>query len=125
MPRISDTITLGEGLRAFKAIVPQNGNTPAKFREQNPAKGLTGLALLNVGVSEDTSAGRPCIKTKTSIVYPHLDEKNVVVSTSRFDIATRIDRVVTSAEVAIMRSELIALIKSPEFAAALTGEQQY
>lgn len=125
MPRISDAITLGEGLRTFKAIVPQNGNTPAKFREQNSKLGLTSLALLNIGVSEDMSAGRPCIKTKTSVVYPHLNEEKVVVSTSRLDIATRIDRVVTSTEVTVMRSELIALINSPEFAAALTGEQQY
>lgn len=119
MPRISDTLTIGETER-FRAIRPQNNTTPAAFREISATKKPNELTLLNMGASEESERYR----SKLSLVVPvYLEGKQV--DTNRIDLTARINKAATAAEIAQIKSDLRGLIASNEFDALFEGQQQY
>lgn len=120
MPRISDTILIGAD-RNYKAVRPQNGDTPATFREV-ASKPSIALCLLNLGVTQDKTRTR----VKMSLVQPQLNaEKAIVVENNRADITVRLSNATSATDLGQFKADLRAFINSDEFDKALAGEQQY
>lgn len=121
MPRISDTITLGETL--FKAVRPQNVTTPAQFRQNGVAMAVA--KDLNLGVQTTKTANRMARRASASLTLPHLSVENVLEFTDRVDIKCRFDAVTPDAKIEAVLAEIAALILTPEFKALAKGEEQY
>lgn len=119
MPRISDVIAIGAD-RKYKAVRPQNGDTPATFREV-AAKPAIALSLLNMGVTQDKARTR----VRVSLVQPQLNAEGIVADTNRADITIRLANSTLVANLNQFKIDLLAIVDSAEFALALAGEQQY
>lgn len=119
MPRISDTIAISVD-RKYKAVRPQNGETPATFREM-ANKPTIALSLLNLGVTQDKSRTR----VRISLVQPHLNAEGIVADTNRADITIRLANSTTTADIGQFKADLYAFVNSNEFSLAMAGEQQY
>lgn len=120
MPRISDVIAMGHD-RKYKAVRPQNGETPATFREVADKPSIA-LSLLNLGVTQDKTRTR----VRVSLVQPQLNaEGTVVADTNRADITIRLANSTPVADLDQFKIDLLAFVDSNEFALALAGEQQY
>lgn len=119
MPRISETIFV-DSTRHYKAVRPQNGDTPATFRE-TANKPVIALSLLNLGVTQDKQRTR----VRLSLVQPQLNTDGVVADTNRVDITVRLANLTSVADVDQLKADLRAFVASYEFDVALNGEQQY
>lgn len=119
MPRISDNIAIGTN-RKYKAVRPQNGETPATFREV-ANKPAIALSLINLGVTQDKARTR----VRVSLVQPQLNAEGIVADTNRADITIRLANRTLVADLDQLKADLLALVNSAEFSLALAGEQQY
>jgi hypothetical protein len=119
MPRISDVISIDDN-RNYKAVRPQNGDTPATFREVAD-KPTIELSLLNLGVTQDKSRTR----VRLSLVQPQINAEGVISDTNRADINVRLANTTSLADLDQFKADLIAIILSDEFEEAIAGEQQY
>lgn len=119
MPRISDSIAISAS-RKYKAVRPQNGETPATFREV-AAKPTIALSLINLGVTQDKARTR----VRVSLVQPRLNAEGIVADTNRADVTLRLANSTTIADLDQLKADLLALVNSTEFSLALAGEQQY
>lgn len=119
MPRISETIVIN-GTRNYKAVRPQNGDTPATFREVAD-KPTIALSLLNLGVTQDKLRTR----VRMSLVQPQLNAEGIVADTNRGDITLRLANTTSLADIAQFKADLRAFIDSNEFDDAIAGGQQY
>lgn len=119
MPRISDVIGIANN-RKYKAVRPQNGETPATFREV-ANKPAIALSLLNLGVTQDKARTR----VRVSLVQPQLNAEGIVADTNRADITIRLANSTLVADLDQFKIDLLAFVDSNEFALALAGEQQY
>lgn len=123
MPRVTEQLVLGD--RSFKAIRPQNNNTPAMFREANASSILT-ASVINLGVQEEKSSQLDRIRVKASIVQPVMGTEPVgQIDTNRVDIALRLNQATSSANLAILIADFRAFVASSEFELAMKGEAQY
>lgn len=119
MPRISDTIVIN-GTRNYKAVRPQNGDTPATFREV-AAKPSIVLSLFNLGVTQDKTRNR----VRMSLIQPQLNAEGIVVDTNRADVTLRLANTTSLADLTQFKADLRAFIASGEFDEAIAGNQQY
>lgn len=119
MPRISDTIAIGVD-RKYKAVRPQNGETPATFREMANKPSIA-LSLLNLGVTQDKTRTR----VRVSLVQPQLNAEGIVADTNRADITIRLANSTLIANLDQFKADLLAFVDSNEFSLAMAGEQQY
>lgn len=121
MPRISETLKLGE--TTYKAVRPQNGQTPAQFRQN----GVTFAESrdLNLGVQITKTANHSVRRSTGSLVVPVFDDKGVLMYTDRVDIKTRFDTLTTDANISSILAEVAALIASPEYIALVKGNEQF
>lgn len=123
MPRVTEQLVLGD--RSFKAIRPQNNNTPAMFREVNASSILT-ASVINLGVQEEKSSQLDRIRVKASIVQPVMGTEPVgQIDTNRVDIALRLNQATSSVNLAILIADFRAFVASSEFELAMKGEAQY
>lgn len=123
MPRISETLALAN--ITYKATRPQNGDSPASFREVSATKALTDLEMINLGVSQSTSGQRTYYRTKASLVAPRHDSEGQLLPSDRFDITARLSSGMTQADITALQQKLSQFILTPEFAAALAGDAQF
>lgn len=123
MPRITETLSLDNV--NYKAIRPQNGDSPASFREVNAAKALTALAMINLGVSQTTSNQRTYYRTKASIVVPRHDSEGQLLPSDRFDLTGRLSSEFTEADITAFQKTISLFVLSNEFKAALAGDAQF
>lgn len=123
MPRISETIALAT--TTYKAIRPQNGDSPASFREVNAAKALTDLTMINLGVSQSTTGQRTFYRTKASIVHPRHDSEGQLLPSDRFDLTGRLSSELTEADITALQQKLSLFVLTAEFKAALAGDAQF
>lgn len=126
MPRISETIALaGAKTTTYKATRPQNGDSPASFREVNATKALADLEMINLGVSQTSSGQRTYYRTKASMVSPRHDSEGQLLPSDRFDLTGRLSSELTEADITALQEKLSLFILSPEFKAALAGDAQF
>lgn len=123
MPRISDSLTLNEV--AFAATRPQNGDTPAAFREVSTSKPLQVLEMVNIGATVEKTAARHVFRAKASIIKPNAVVDGIQLSANRIDITTRLGSELTDDEIDDLSLKLVSLVSSTEFKAALRGNEQY
>lgn len=119
MPRISDTIVIN-GTRNYKAVRPQNGGTPATFREV-ANKPTVALSLFNLGVTQDKTRNR----VRMSLVQPQVNAEGVTTDTNRADVTVRLAQATSLADLAQFKADFRAFVASDEFDEAIAGEQQY
>lgn len=119
MPRISNAIQVNSD-RQYKAVRPQNGDTPATFREV-ANKPMIALSLLNLGVTQDKSRTR----VRLSLVQPQINAEGVTTDTNRADVTIRLANATLLKDLAQFKADLKAFIASNEFEEAIAGEQQY
>lgn len=119
MPRISDVISIDDN-RNYKAVRPQNGDTPATFREVAD-KPTIALSLLNLGVTQDKSRTR----VRLSLIQPQINAEGVTTDTNRADVTIRLANSTSLTDLAQFKADLKAFIQSDEFEEAIAGEQQY
>lgn len=119
MPRITDAIFV-DSTRHYKAVRPQNGDTPATFREVAD-KSVIALSLLNLGVTQDKQRTR----VRLSLVKPQLNYDGIVIDTNRVDVTVRLANTTSTTDVNQLKADLRAFIASNEFDFAIDGEQQY
>lgn len=119
MPRISDAIQVDSN-RQYKAVRPQNGDTPATFREV-ARKPTIALSLLNLGVTQDKLRTR----VRLSLIQPHINADEVIVDTNRADVTIRLANTTSLLDLDQFKTDLKAFIDSNEFEEAIAGEQQY
>lgn len=119
MPRISDTIAIN-GTRKYKAVRPQNGDTPATFREVAD-KPTVSLSLLNLGVTQDKTRNR----VRMSLIQPQVNAEGVTTDTNRADVTIRLAHVTSLTNLAQFKADFRAFVASDEFDEAIAGEQQY
>lgn len=122
MPRISESIELGT--TTYVAVRPQNGTAPATFRESNTNKPLAELKSVNIGAAVEKTANQHVFRAKVSLQKPSIVE-GIVFPVERIDITSRLSSRLTDAEVTELQAELVALVSSDEFVAALRGNEQY
>lgn len=130
MPRITEQLTLTttspSATATFKAVRPQNGQTPAMWRNSDEGRAIGLRPVINLGVISDTSANRDVTRVNLSYVQPLVDLKGEVLQPNRVTMKVRIDDTAsTSASIDELHSALIAMVLSAEFAAALRGDQQF
>lgn len=123
MPRISETLSLGT--MTYKAVRPQNGDTPAAFRQVDGLKPLSLLWMLNQGVTQGQSGNLTVNRVKSSVVAPRIDTEGKLQSSDRIDLTARIGLETTAAEIELLRDQLAAYVISDEFLLALMGEAQF
>lgn len=123
MPRINDTLALAS--TTYKAIRPQNGDSPASFREVDATKALTSLEMINLGVTQSTTGQRTYYRTKASIVAPRHDSEGRLLPSDRFDITARLSSELTEADITEFQQKLSLFVLSNEFKAALAGDAQF
>lgn len=119
MPRISDSISI-DATRKYKAVRPQNGDTPATFREV-ATKPTIALSLLNLGVTQDKSRTR----VRLSLIQPQINAEGVTTDTNRADVTIRLANATSLQDLDQFKIDLKAFIASDEFEEAIAGEQQY
>lgn len=119
MPRISDVINVDVN-RQYKAVRPQNGDTPATFREV-AVKPTIALSLLNLGVTQDKLRTR----VRLSLVQPQINAEGIATDTNRADVTIRLANATSLQDLAQFKADLQAFIASDEFEEAIAGEQQY
>lgn len=123
MPRIADSVTLAE--KTMKAVRPQNGDTPAMFRESNTNKGLSELAVLNMGTTTGLLQGSTVYRATSSLVYPSKVIGERSLPADRFDVKVRVSADSTSVEITERLAEFRAYVNSNEFAQLIVGEAQF
>ena len=123
MPRISATLALAS--TTYKAIRPQNGDSPASFREVSTTKALTNLEMINIGVSQTMTNQRAYYRTKVSIVMPRHDSEGQLLPSDRFDLTGRLSSELTEADITALQNKLSLFVLSNEFKAALAGDAQF
>lgn len=122
MPRISDSLKLDE--QQFSAVRPQNGSTPASFREKDESKSLVALKTINMGTTVDNTASQPNYRSKVSLILPNIVEDKILAA-NRIDVSTRLSANLTDSDIDTLVAQFAALIQSPEFAALVRGNEQY
>lgn len=124
MPRISETLTLGT--IQYKAIRPQDGNSPAIFREQG-AKPLHARVMISIGVTttKDNASGQMSYRPKATYVLPRSDSEGKPLPSDRLEISGRIAADNSEAAVQLLLKQLGSLVSSTEFASACAGEAQF
>lgn len=123
MPRISESLTLATV--QYKAVRPQNGDSPAAFREVDANKALTSLEMLNLGVTQGTTSFRTFYRTKASLVIPRHDSEGKLLPSDRFDLNARLGAQLTEAEITTLVTKVSEFVLSDEFKAALAGDAQF
>ena len=121
MPRISEKITLG--VTDYKAVRPQNGQTPAQFRQQDVT--FAEARDLNLGVQITKTANRSTRRSTSSLVVPKFSTDGVLLHTDRIDIKTRFDTSTTDTEIESILAEVAALLRSEEFSSLAKGNEQF
>lgn len=123
MPRIAESLSLAS--IQYKAVRPQNGDSPASFREVNAEKALTDLEMVNLGVTQGTTGQRTYFRTKASIVIPRHDSEGQLLPSDRFDLAVRLSSQLTEADISVLVTKVSEFVLSNEFKAALAGDAQF
>lgn len=123
MPRITESLTLAT--HQYKATRPQNGDSPASFREVNTSKALTDLEMINLGVTQSTTNQRTYFRTKASIVIPRHDSEGQLLPSDRFDLTARLGSQLTEADISALVTKVSEFVLSNEFKAALAGDAQF
>lgn len=123
MPRITESLALADN--TYKAVRPQNGDSPASFREVHATKALTDLEMINLGVTQNTTNQRTYFRTKASVVIPRHDSEGKLLPSDRFDLTVRLGSQSTGADIDALAAKVSALILSNEFKAALAGDAQF
>lgn len=123
MPRISATLALAN--TTYKATRPQNGDSPASFREVSTKKALAALEMINLGVSQSTTNQRTYYRTKVSIVVPRHDSEGKLLPSDRFDLTGRLSSELTEADISALQEKVSLFVLSNEFKAALAGDAQF
>lgn len=123
MPRIAESVTLAD--KTMKAVRPQNGDTPAMFRESNSSKGLADLAVLNMGTTTGLLQSSTVYRATSSLVYPSVVIGERTLPADRFDVKVRISAENTSADIATKLADFRAFVGSEEFAQLIIGEAQF
>lgn len=125
MPRISETLTLAT--QTYKPTRPQNGDTPALFREVNNLKKLAELNLVNVGVTQSTLQGVAVLRPKATVVLPPalLADGTTTIPANRLEIVGRVNASSSETEVDSYIALLSSLVNSAEFKALLLGDTQF
>lgn len=123
MPRITEELALAS--TKYKAVRPQNGDSPASFREVNASKALTDLKMINLGVTQGTTGQRVFYRTKASIVSPRHDSEGQLLPSDRFDLNVRLSAQVTEADIVALQTEVSKFVLSSEFKSALAGDAQF
>lgn len=124
MPRITETLTLGT--IQYKAIRPQDGNSPAIFREVDE-KPLHNRVTISLGVTttKDNATGRVYYRPKATYVVPRSDTEGKALPSDRLELSGRIAADNSEAAVQLFLEQLGGLVKSSEFASACAGEAQF
>lgn len=122
MPRISDSLTLNK--TTFNAVRPQNGETPASFREAG-TKPLVEQAIVNMGASIEKTASRHVFRGKVAIVKPNAIVNGIQAPAHRIDVTSRLGSELTDSDIAELLEVLKDLVGSTEFAALIRGQEQY
>lgn len=123
MPRITETLSLGT--MTYKAVRPQNGDTPAAFRQVDGNKPLSLLWMLNQGVTQSKSNNLTVNRVKSSLVVPRIDKEGKLQPSDRIDLTARIGLETTATDIELLRDQLVAYVSSSEFLLALSGEAQF
>lgn len=123
MPRIAESVDLAD--KTMKAVRPQNGDTPAMFREFDPLKGLADLAVLNMGTTTGLLQDSTVYRATSSLVYPSAVIGERTLPADRFDVKVRISAENTSTDIATKLAEFRAFVGSNEFAQLIIGEAQF
>lgn len=123
MPRIAESVILAD--KTMKAVRPQNGDTPAMFRESDSTKGLADLAVLNMGTTTGLLQGSTVYRATSSLVYPSVVIGERTLPADRFDVKVRISAENTSTDIATKLAEFRAFVGSDEFAQLIIGEAQF
>lgn len=125
MPRISETLTLAT--KTYKPTRPQNGDTPALFREVDTSKKLAELNLVNVGVTQSTLQGVTVFRPKVTIVLPPVlkDDGTTTLPANRLEFGGRIIASSSETEVDSYITMLTDLVGSDEFKALMLGDAQF
>lgn len=121
MPRISEQLELGTTV--FKAVRPQNAQTPAQFRQSGVSYATA--KDLNLGVQITKTASRSTRRGTTSLTIPVFNAEGVLLYTDRIDIKTRFDALTPDATVEASLAEVAALVVSNEFKLLAKGEEQF
>lgn len=124
MPRISAQLSLGDIL-TMKPVRPQNGNTPAMFRESDTQKGLKELVVLNMGTITDELQNSTVYRATSSLVFPSLVVGDRTAPADRFDLKVRISAERSPSEVADFLAFFRAYVETDEFADLIIGEAQF
>lgn len=125
MPRISETLTLAT--KTYKPTRPQNGDTPALFREVNTSKKLAELNLVNVGVTQSTLQSVAVFRPKVTIVLPPAlpADGTTALPANRLEFVGRIIASSSETQVDEYITMLSDLVSSSEFKALLLGDAQF
>lgn len=124
MPRITETLILGT--IQYKAIRPQDGNSPAIFRELGE-KPLHDRVMISIGVTttKDNASGQMYYRPKATYVVPRSDTEGKSLPSDRLEISGRIAADNSEAAVQLFLEQLSGLVSSDEFTSACAGEAQF
>lgn len=124
MPRITETLKLGT--IQYKAIRPQDGNSPAIFREQGELP-LHARVMISIGVTttKDNASGQTSYRPKATYVKPRSDKEGKPLPSDRLEISGRIAADNSEAAVQLLLEQLSGLVSSTEFTSACAGEAQF
>lgn len=121
MPRITETLELGT--LTYKAVRPQNGATPAQYRQSGVP--LVTASDMNLGVQITKTANRAVRRAKVSMTFPVYNSEGVLLYTDRVDLTVRTDAMTEAADIATRVSALGALVSADEFVAVISGDELY
>lgn len=122
MPRIKDAILLAD--KEYKAVRPQNGQTPATFREAS-TEALAERAVLNMVSTLDSLQSSPLYRSNSSLVVPHLNSEGVPFAPNRYEVKTRISSHTSVADIMSELAQFRAYVNSTEFADLIVGDAQF
>lgn len=122
MPRIQDAIILATV--NYKAVRPQNGQTPATFREAS-TEALAARAVLNMVTTLDSLQSSPLYRSSSSLVVPHLNSDGTPLAPNRYEIKTRINSQTATGDITAELAQFRAYVNSDEFADLIIGEAQF
>lgn len=122
MPRIKDAVTLAEV--EYKAVRPQNGQTPATFRETS-SETLAERAVLNMVTTLDSLQSSPLYRSSSSLVVPHLNSDGTPFAPNRYEVKTRVNSNTSTADIALELAQFRAYVNSIEFADLIVGDAQF
>lgn len=123
MPRLNDSLTINE--IPFVAVRPQNGTLPATLRANEQGKTLVEQLQVNIGAAVDTTARGRVLRLKFSLIQNKTPVDGVARPADRVDVTSRIDAEAPETTIDKYVETLAAFVQSPEFRAAISGQELY